>query len=316
MCEAGCCCRRNSASPIPGRKRLPEQPAYLPHASGFDREPSLREANPAPWRYRRDPAKLAPAEKWQSRRFAFADRLQTAALWEATSQNNRPLPLAPPTPLHKQAGNATTPRLPSPARVASKPAHCSKTSLKMPSRSFPGSHPCAWRRVRTTVAPRRDHPRRRKHCPKSNRRRFGLPVGVRLPLGSRGSGGLTQTKAGVQAGRPEPAQAVREPNSRAHTARELNPLPPPMAETCVTRATRGPSRVVVSGYTGWRVRPTDRPGDGPTRSIFRAGSTAVAATPQGASRVDLAHRGCAHLQDLPESPCRTQSATTPHLRAH
>src|SRR5216684_8858803 len=158
MCEVWCWCRRNAASPIPGRLRLPEQPAYLPHASGFDREPSLLEANPAPWRYRRDPARLERAEKWQSRCFAFADRLQTAALWEATLQNNRSLPLAPPTPLHKQARNATTPRLLSPDRVASKPAHCSKTSLKMTSRSFPGSYHCAWRRVQTTAEPRRDHP--------------------------------------------------------------------------------------------------------------------------------------------------------------
>src|SRR6266700_188054 len=84
MCEAWCWCRPNSASPIPVRVRLPRQPAYLPHASGFDREPSPREAIPAPWRYRRGPAKLARAEKWLSRCFAFADRLQTAALREAT----------------------------------------------------------------------------------------------------------------------------------------------------------------------------------------------------------------------------------------
>src|SRR6266852_967538 len=231
MCEAGCWCRRNSATPIPGRMRLREQSAYLPHASGFDREPSLLEANPAPWRYRRDPARLERAEKWQSRCFAFADRLQTAALWEATLQNNRSLPLAPPTPLHKQARNATTPRPLSPDRVASKPAHCSKTSLKMTSRSFPGSYPCAWRRVQTTVEPRRDHPRPRKHYPKSNRRRFGLPVGVWLPLGSRWCPGLSKKNDRLGASHPEPEHAVRAPNSRAHTGRELYPLPPPMAET-------------------------------------------------------------------------------------
>src|SRR5216684_1295763 len=315
MCEAWCWGRRNFASPIPGRVRLPKQPAYLPHASGFDREPSLREAIPSPWCYCRDPAKLARAEKWQSRCFAFADRLQTAAWWEATLQNNRSLPLAPPTPLHKPARNATTPRPPSPDRVASKPAHCSKTSLKMTSRSFPESHPCTWRRVQTTVEPTNDHPRPRKRCPQSNRRRFGLPGGVWLPLGSRGSGGLPQTTAGPRASHPEPGPAVREPNSRAHTGRELNPLHPPMAETCVTQAARGPSHVVVSGYTGWRVQPTDRRGDAPVRSIFREWSTAVRATPQYVSRADLAHRECAHLQDLPEWPCRRQSATTPHLRA-
>src|SRR5258708_39700848 len=169
---------RNAGSGIVGWLRRREHPAYLPPPSGFDREPSRREAIPAPWRYRRDPAKLARAEKWQSRCFAFADRLQTAALWEGTLQNNRSLPLVPPTPLHTQARNVTTPRPLSPDRVASKPAHCSKTSLKMTSRSFPESHPCAGRRVQTTVEPRRDHSRPRKHYPKSNRRRFGLPVGV------------------------------------------------------------------------------------------------------------------------------------------
>src|SRR5262249_710960 len=101
-----------------------------------------------------------------------------------------------------------------------------------------------------------------------------------------------------------------------HTGRELNPLHPPMAETCVMQVTRGPSHVVVSGCRGWRVRPTNRRGEAPVRSIFRVRPTAVLATPQGVSRVDLAHRGCAHLQDLPEALCRTQNAPTPYLQAH
>src|SRR5258708_31363273 len=131
MCEAWDWYGRSSESPIPARVRLPKQRVYLPRPSGFGQELSLREATPAPWRCRRDPAKLARTERWQSRCFVFADHLQTAALWEATLQNNRSLPLAPPTPLHKQARSATTARPLSPDRVASKPAHCSTPRLPL-----------------------------------------------------------------------------------------------------------------------------------------------------------------------------------------